>query len=110
LDQGAAPAPVRSPFPDQDAEILPIGAPLPVDTPMLPTDRASLLVEAEKLCQSGRFDEALSILDTLLVLEPSSDELLERRATVFLRAGRRQDAAEDRKRCCALGRPSCCEK
>jgi tetratricopeptide (TPR) repeat protein len=110
IDPSAGPAPALKLGLDEDAEILPIGAPLPVDSPLLPTDRASLLVEAHKLSQSGRFEEALSILDTLLVLEPSSDELLERRAAVFLAAERRDEAAEDLKRCCALGRPSCCAK
>lgn len=94
----------------QDGEMLPIAAPALLDAPPLPTDRESLLAEAQKAASGGRKDDALSILDTLLVLEPSCAELLERRAELLQDAGEPEDAAADLERCCSLGRRSCCPK
>lgn len=107
----APPAPAAAmpgPSPGQDAEILPLIVPMASHEPFVPTDPASLLLEADKARNHGRIEEALSILDTLLILEPESADLLERRAALLKAAGKNDDAAEDLQRCCALERLSCC--
>jgi hypothetical protein len=74
----------------------------------LPEDPAALRDKAREELEKGNIDDALSMIDVLLVLNPEDAELVEIRSDILLKKGLTEDAAVDRARCCKLGRPSCC--
>jgi hypothetical protein len=70
--------------------------------------REQLLEDLDKALSEGRAVDAASIADVLIVLDPKDAEAYERRAAALELQGDREAAATDRKRCCELGRASCC--
>ena len=76
--------------------------------PPLPEDAASLKKRAKAELLDGNTDDALSIIDVLLVMNPEDAELLEIRGDIMLKRDLKEDAAVDFKRCCKLGRQTCC--
>jgi hypothetical protein len=71
-------------------------------------DREDLLKALRRALDEGRSADAVSIADVLLVLDPSDAEALELRARGLELQGDATGAADDRKRCCDLGRAACC--
>jgi hypothetical protein len=71
-------------------------------------DREQLLAAARRALEEDRVDEAVSISDVLVVLDPEDVESLELRARCLDRAGDEEAARDDLRRCCELGRESCC--
>jgi hypothetical protein len=74
----------------------------------LPEDRDELRKRALKEIEAGNTDDALSMIDVLLVMNPDDAELLELRGDIMLKKGLTEDAAVDFRRCCGLKRQSCC--
>ncbi|MCP4601545.1 MAG: hypothetical protein GY847_13705 [Proteobacteria bacterium] len=77
-------------------------------TPPMPTGRDDLLKRARQVLKAGDLDEALAFVDVLILMNPGDPELLEFRGTALLRQGHTEDAMVDLKRCCDLGRQTCC--
>ena len=92
-------------------EIVPLLTPIPApltDDDRLPEDPAFIRKEVTRLTDAGEFDDALPLIDVLLILNPNDLEILEIRGRILLREGFVEDSAVDLGRCCAEGRESCC--
>ncbi len=74
----------------------------------IPDDPAALRDKAKAELEAGNVDDALSMIDVLLVLNPEDAELIETRSEILMKQGLKEDAAVDRARCCRLGRTTCC--
>jgi len=70
--------------------------------------RAALLADLARAFEEGRADDAAAIADVLIVLDAKDAEAIEQRARALDLQGDREGAGADRKRCCELGRASCC--
>lgn len=75
----------------------------------LPTDPEGLKKEVERALEDKRYDDAASIADVILVLTPDDPAVLELRARALDAQSDVEGAERDRRRCCELGRGSCCE-
>lgn len=95
-----------------DGEMIPgLALPLPDDeAAQAPADasRESLIEQLATALDEGRTGDAAAIADVLIVLDPDDAEALEHRARALELQGDAAGAAADRKRCCGLGRASCC--
>jgi hypothetical protein len=103
--------PSSTPLISEDDEIIPIPEMPRVAVKggeELPEDPAAVRKEAEHALENGNVDDALSMIDVLLVLNPEDAELVEIRSDILLEKGLPEDAEVDRARCCKLGRSSCC--
>ena len=102
------------PSPDGNGEMLPKILPDKIvsgdagDGDTLKTDRKNLVAAAWKAFGKGELDEAAAIVDTLLLLHPDDPEALEIRARALTARGQNEQGLSDLKRCCELGRSSCC--
>jgi hypothetical protein len=74
----------------------------------IPTDSDALRSKAKAELESGNTDDALSMIDVLLIVNPDDAELFEIRSDILQKKGLEEDAKVDRARCCKLGRASCC--
>jgi hypothetical protein len=83
-----------------------VGSP---DDSLLPTDPRSLERRARDLVERGDCEAAMDIFDVLLVLAAAAAEILELRAGCLAGRPMPEDAAADLRKCCALGRQSCCD-
>lgn len=70
--------------------------------------RDSLLEQLVAALDEGRAGDAAAIADVLIVLDPEDAEVLEHRARALELQGDAAGAADDRARCCGLGRATCC--
>lgn len=92
-------------------EIIPLFNPIPpglAEDRVLPEDPAAfrrLLMETIKKDPSA---DVLSMIDVVLLLDPSDTEIREIRAKMLMKQGFQEDAAVDFDQCCKGGRPSCC--
>jgi hypothetical protein len=99
---------------EKDGEILGVLAlPKPLvkdgdEADPLPEGRDGLLGKAREELQQGHTDEALAIIDVLLVLHADDAEILQLRGVTLLKQGHMEDAMVDLKRCCEKGREDCC--
>ncbi|MBW2277979.1 MAG: hypothetical protein JRF63_10825 [Deltaproteobacteria bacterium] len=70
--------------------------------------REALLEDLGQALSEGRVLDAAAIADVLLVLDAKDAEALELRARALELHSDHEGAGADRKRCCELGRTSCC--
>jgi hypothetical protein len=70
--------------------------------------RDDLLAVLRRALDEDRGADAVAIADVLLVFDPADAEALELRARALDLQGDAAGAADDRKRCCDLGRAGCC--
>jgi len=93
-------------------EMLPgLALPKPIEGAAAAPDEASretLIEDLRQALREKRAADAASIADALLVLDAKDVEVLELRATALELQGDHEGAKADRKRCCELGRASCC--
>ena len=63
---------------------------------------------ARRALDEDRPNDALAMIDVLVVLDPEDPEAIELRARTLERLGDRDGSRADLERCCKLGRSSCC--
>ena len=94
-------------------EMIPgLALPAPIEGAKTAPDEASreqLLEDLELALREGRTGDAVSIADVLIVLDAEDATAIEQRARALELQGDEDGAAADRKRCCELGRASCCK-
>jgi hypothetical protein len=71
-------------------------------------NRADLIREARKASSLGQLEEAIAMVDTLLVLVADDPEALELRGTLMEQSQNLEQAQLDFERCCAKGWSKCC--
>ena len=74
----------------------------------MPTEPEALKERARYALRTGNIDEAMAIIDVLLVMQPNDLEMIELRGDTLLNQGHAEDGNADLKRCCDAGRKSCC--
>jgi hypothetical protein len=98
--------------PGPGGEMIPgLALPTPIagaDDVATEASREQLLEDLDRALDEGRAADAASIADVLIVLDAEDAEAYERRARALEIQGDQGAAAADRKRCCELGRTSCC--
>ena len=72
-------------------------------------DRNDITRRAGEALEAGRFDEAVSFGDVLLIMFPGDPEALELRGRGLIKQGDEEAGREDLSRCCEAGRKSCCK-
>ncbi len=116
--RGRASDPTTAPAPGSPEAMTqgPGGEMIPLPQPVtqtskddMPTDPEGLRKELERALKEGRQDDAASIADVILVLTPDDPPVLELRARALEAQSDSDGAQRDRRRCCELGRSSCCE-
>lgn len=78
------------------------------DGSVMPTEPEALKERARFALRTGNIDEAMAIIDVLLVMKPNDLEMIELRGDTLLKQGHIEDGNADLKRCCDSGRKSCC--
>lgn len=67
-----------------------------------------LFSRAQAAADTGEIDEALAIVDVLILQHPENMAYLELRGMLQIRQGQLEDGTADLKRCCGKGRETCC--
>jgi hypothetical protein len=96
---------------DVNKEIVPLLEPIPAplsDKNQLSEDPVIIRAEISRLLAADNYDEALPMIDVLLILDDKDLEMLETRGRILLEQGFIEDGTVDLSRCCREGRRSCC--